>query len=204
MNEESIPAISVLVGSEPATPVARTSVTSVTSSTGQSVGKLFRDLLGTLLPAIVIALLIHLFLAQATRVFGQSMEPNLHENQRLVIEKMSYYFHGPRRSDVVVVHDPSGGSELLIKRIVGLPGERVTVTDGRVYVDGIELKEGYLSQPTDGTSRTWVVPPLAVFVMGDNRVASRDSRSFGPVPLSMVVGRALLRYWPLNRIGAVQ
>ena len=69
------------------------------------------------MPAIIIALLIHVFLAQATRVYGQSMEPNLHTDQRLVIEKLSYHFHGPRRGDVVVIHDPGGGPELLIKRV---------------------------------------------------------------------------------------
>jgi signal peptidase I len=162
---------------------------------------LFFDLGSTLIPAIVIALLIHVFLAQATRVYGQSMEPNLHTDQRLVIEKLSYHFHGPRRGDVVVIHDPSGSPELLIKRVIGLPGERITVTDGRVYVDGTALDEPYLTQPTTGGGRSWIVPPLNVFVMGDNRSASRDSRIFGPVPLDQIVGHAVLRYWPPEQIG---
>ena len=102
------------------------------------------------MPAIVIALLIHVFLAQATRVYGQSMEPNLHTNERLVIEKFSYRFHGPRRGDVVVLRDPGGSPELLIKRVVGLPGERVTLADGRVYIDGAPLDEPYLNQVDPG------------------------------------------------------
>jgi signal peptidase I len=162
-----------------------------------------RDAAGTIVPAIVIALLIHVFLAQATRVYGQSMEPNLHTDERLVIEKFSYHFHGPRRGDVVVLRDPGGTPELLIKRVVGLPGERVTLADGRVYIDGKPLKEPYLDQSTQGGGRSWVVPPLSVFVMGDNRSASRDSRIFGPVPLEELVGRALLRYWPLGEVGPV-
>jgi signal peptidase I len=154
-------------------------------------------------PAIVIALLIHVFLAQATRVYGQSMEPNLHTDERLVIEKFSYHFHGPRRGDVVVLRDPGGTPELLIKRVVGLPGERVTLADGKVYIDGKPLDEPYLDQSTNGGGRSWVVPPLSVFVMGDNRSASRDSRIFGPVPLEELVGKALFRYWPLGEVGPV-
>ena len=162
---------------------------------------MLRDVMGTIVPAIIIALLIHVFLAQATRVYGQSMEPNLHTNERLVIEKLSYRFHGPRRGDVVVLHDPGGSPELLIKRVVGLPGERVTVADGRVFIDGVPLDEPYLAQGTQGGGRSWVVPPLTVFVMGDNRSASRDSRTFGPVSLDQIIGRALVRYWPLDEVG---
>jgi signal peptidase I len=167
-------------------------------------GSLVRDAVGTIVPAVLIALLIHIFLAQATRVYGQSMQPNLHTNERLVVEKLTYRFHGPRRGDVVVLHDPSGGSELLIKRVIGLPGERVTVADGQVFIDGAPLEESYLNQETQGGGRSWLVPPLHVFVMGDNRQASRDSRSFGPVPLDQIIGRALLRYWPLVQIGVIR
>ena len=166
-------------------------------------GAALRDAAGTIIPAIVIALLIHVFLAQATRVYGQSMEPNFHTNERLVIEKMSYRFHGPRRGDVIVLRDPSGSPELLIKRVVGLPGERVTLANNKVFIDGDLLDEPYLNQPTQGGARSWVVPPLHVFVMGDNRSASRDSRIFGPVPLEELVGKALFRYWPIVGVGPV-
>lgn len=176
---------------------------STRSASGGRVRGALRDLLGTIVPAVVIALLIHAFLAQATRVYGQSMEPNLHTDERLVVEKLSYRFHGPRRGDIVVLHDPSGGPELLIKRVVGLPGERVTMSDGRVYIDGVALAESYLSQSTQGSGRSWLVPPLTAFVMGDNRNASRDSRVFGPVSLDQIVGRALFRYWPPAEIGSV-
>lgn len=170
---------------------------------GGWLGLALRDAAGTIVPAIVIALLIHVFLAQATRVYGQSMEPNLHTNERLVIEKFSYHFHGPRRGDVIVLRDPGGTPELLIKRVIGLPGERVTLADGKVYIDGQPLNEPYLDQSTQGGGRSWVVPPLTVFVMGDNRSASRDSRIFGPVALEELIGRALFRYWPLGEVGPV-
>ena len=173
------------------------------SGLGEWLRALLRDLVGTILPAILIALLIHVFLAQATRVYGQSMEPNLHTNERLVIEKLSYRFHGPRRGDVVVLQDPGGSPELLIKRVVGLPGERVTIANGSVFVDGVAIDEPYLDQDTQGGGRSWVVPPFTVFVLGDNRSASRDSRIFGPVALDEILGRALFRYWPLSEIGVL-
>ena len=124
----------------------------------------------------------------------------LHTNERLVVEKLSYRFHGPRRGDIVVLHDPTGGPELLIKRVVGLPGERVTMSDGRVYIDGAPLDEPYLGQPTLGQALS-LVPPLSVFVIGDNRGASRGSRTFGPVPIEQIIGRAAFRYWPRKASG---
>ncbi len=195
MNND-LPALPQSGAPMPGAPKARVGV-------GAWLGAALRDAAGTIVPAIVIALLIHVFLAQATRVYGQSMEPNLHTNERLVIEKFSYHFHGPRRGDVVVLRDPGGTPELLIKRVVGLPGERVTLADGKVYIDGKPLDEPYLNQLTQGGGRSWVVPPLSVFVMGDNRSASRDSRIFGPVPLEELIGRALFRYWPLGEVGPV-
>jgi signal peptidase I len=166
---------------------------------------LARDIFGTIVPAIVIALLIHAFLAQATRVYGQSMEPNFHTNERLVVEKLSYHFHGPQRGDVVVLRDPNSGPDPLIKRVIGLPGERVTISNGRVYVDGVALDEPYLHQATlQGNGRSWLVPPLEVFVMGDNRSASRDSRAFGTISRDLIIGRAIFRYWPLEQIGVVR
>ncbi len=165
--------------------------------------QMLRDIAETLLPAAIIAILINLFLAQATRVYGQSMEPNLHSDERLVVEKLGYRFHGPRRGDIVVLKVPERSSELLIKRVIALPGERIEIRDGHVYIDGALLDEPYLTQITAGMMLPQVVPPLRVFVMGDNRGASNDSRSFGMVPSSNIVGRAWLRYWPPYEIGAL-
>ena len=161
------------------------------------------EFLTTVIPAILIALLIHAFLAQSTVVFGQSMEPSLHEDQRLMVEKVSYRLHGPRRGDIVILRDPTGGPIPLIKRVVGLPGERVTLANGHVYVDGALLNEPYLTQVTQSDGRTWIVPPMHVFVMGDNRGNSKDSRYFGPVPLDTILGHALFRFWPLDQIGGL-
>ena len=158
----------------------------------------------TILPAVLIALLINLFLAQATRVQGQSMEPNLHTNQRLVVEKISYHFREPRRGDVVVFRHPRWGSEMLIKRVIALPGERVEIRGGKVYINGYPLDEPYLTQPTTRDYGPIVVPPGHVFVLGDNRGFSNDSRAFGPVPIKDIVGRALFSYWPPGEIGPVE
>lgn len=167
--------------------------------------QLVREVLETLLPAILIALLINVFVGQATRVEGQSMEPNLHTEQRLVVEKLSYRFHGPRRFDIVVIRVPSQGDELLIKRVIGLPGETVEFRDGQVFIDGQPLDEPYVSESTRmGRSGKVQVPPLYVFVMGDNRSHSNDSRSFGPVPIANIVGRAWLSYWPPEDAGLVE
>jgi signal peptidase I len=158
----------------------------------------------TVLPAIVIAVLINLFLAQATRVYGSSMEPNLHTDQRLVVEKISYRLHSPHRGDVVVIRMPERGPELLIKRVIGLAGETIEVRSGIVYIDGQPIEEDYLVRKTAGTYGPTTIPEGHVFVMGDNRGASNDSRVFGPVSLDRVVGRAWVSYWPFDSLGIVQ
>ena len=172
---------------------------------GRRAAKFGREILETILPAILIAVLINVFVGQATRVDGQSMEPGLHTDQRLVVEKVTYRFHGPQRYDIVVLELPSQSDELLIKRVVGLPGERVEIRDGHVYIDGVPLSEPYLTQETrPGRKNDIIIPPLHVFVLGDNRNHSNDSRSFGPVPIDNIVGRAWVSYWPLEDVGLVE
>ena len=175
---------------------------SAPSDSGQSrLGGWIRDVLETILPAFLIVLVVNLFLAQATRVEGQSMEPNLHNNQRLIIEKISCRFHPPRRGDIVVIKMPNRHSDPLIKRVVGLPGETIEIRDGHVYINGRVLQEPYLQQLTYGNAGPHVIAPEYVFVLGDNRGASNDSRSFGEVKLSNIVGHAWFRYWPLDEAG---
>jgi signal peptidase I len=158
----------------------------------------------TFVPAILIAFLINLFLAQATRVYGQSMEPNLHTDQRLVVEKLSYNFHEPERGDIVILQVPQAGSGLLIKRVIGLPGEKVEIKDGEVCINEHPIAEPYLSQRPQRNMPATVVPPDHVFVLGDNRNFSNDSRSFGPVPLDDIIGRAWFSYWPLDEMGFIE
>lgn len=165
-------------------------------------GGWFREILETIIPAVLVALLINLFLAQATWVYGQSMEPTLHTHQRLVIEKISYHLHPPRRGDVVVLKLPEPATrDMLIKRVVGLPGETIEIRDGKVWIDGQTLTEQYVMQDAGANMPPRVVPPEHVFVLGDNRGASNDSRYFGPMPNAQIVGRAIFSYWPPGAIG---
>lgn len=151
------------------------------------------------IPALVLALVVHLFLAQATVVFGQSMEPNLHPHQRLIVDKISYRLHAPQRNDIVVIRLPDM-DELLVKRIVALPGELVEIRAGVIYVNGTAVTEPFPHDMTPYDMPPIILSPLSYFVLGDNRGNSNDSRSFGPVTLDEILGRVWLRYWPLNEI----
>ena len=175
-------------------------------SAGRHALRVLREILETMIPAVIIALLINLLLAQATRVYGQSMEPNLHTDQRLVVEKISYNrwwpVRGPQRGDVVVFRvDPD--SDLLIKRVIGLPGDRVEIRSGQVIINGAPLDEPYITRPTYGDYGPVDVPPLHIFVLGDNRGFSNDSRAFGALPLDSIIGRAWVSYWPPDQWGVV-
>ncbi|RLT38813.1 MAG: signal peptidase I [Chloroflexi bacterium] len=162
------------------------------------IGTVFREVLQVVVPAILLALAIHIFLAQATVVYGQSMQPNLQPSERLVIEKLSYYFGAPQRNDIVVLDRPQV-AELLIKRVVGLPGESVEIRRGTVLIDGQSIEQSFVQLPDGSTYGPITLGADDYFVMGDNRNNSNDSRAFGPVHRGEIMGKAWLRYWPLNR-----
>jgi signal peptidase I len=154
------------------------------------------DIVSTIVPAVLIALLINVFAVQAMTIDGPSMQPNLYYDQRVMIEKVTYrLIHGPRRGDVVTFDLPDEETPL-IKRVVALPGETVEVRDGQVFIDGELLEEPWITQLGGPGYPSTVLPPLHVFVLGDNRPSSRDSRYFGPVSLEQIIGRALFVYWP--------
>ncbi len=157
-----------------------------------------QESLQVVLPALILALTVHLFLAQATIVYGQSMEPNLYERQRLIIDKVSYHFFPPHRNDIVVIAMP-GMDEMLVKRVIGLPGEVVEMRDGVVYVNGEPLPEPFPHDLGHENQKAIILGPLNYYVMGDNRDNSNDSRSFGPVQREYILGRVWLRYWPLDQ-----
>jgi signal peptidase I len=183
-----------------------------------------RELAVLVVTALVIAVVVKTFVAQAFYIPSGSMLPQLQIDDRVVVSKVAYRLHDPRRGDIVVFdapgEQPAESSPLVervvrglvqsiglaapstdeyIKRVVALPDERVEGHDGKVFVDGRELVEPYL-QASVVTSdfAAVVVPPGTVWVMGDNRTNSADSRVFGPVPRSTIVGRAFARVWPLN------
>lgn len=163
------------------------------------------ELIKIVLIAVVIIIPIRYFLFQPFYVRGASMEPNFHDNEYLIIDEITYRFTEPQRGEIVVVRDPKNHSEFLIKRIIGLPGESVQVSEGHVFVynstnpEGIELVEPYLASYIVTTNDQRVdVGTDEYFVMGDNRPVSLDSRSFGPLLKKNIIGRAWLRVWPFD------
>lgn len=161
------------------------------------------ELFSTAVRACILAFFIIYFIAQATIVHGYSMEPTLHENQRLIVEKVSYRFEQPARGDIVVVDVPDSDIPL-IKRVVGLPGETISIQNGQLLVNNQPVNETYLASLPLYNYPATTVPADHLFVMGDNRPVSRDSRSFGPVALNQIQGRAWLSYWPPQDLGLVK
>ncbi|MEZ4710918.1 MAG: signal peptidase I [Caldilineaceae bacterium] len=159
---------------------------------------LLQEIIQVVLPALVLALVIHLFLAQATIVYGRSMEPNLFEAQRLIIDKISYRFRTPQRNDIVVINMPTM-EEMLVKRVVGLPGETVEIHHGIVLIDDQVLDESFPHNLSEYDTPKITLGPLQYFVLGDNRGNSNDSRTFGSVQREYIIGRVWLRYWPLRQ-----
>ncbi len=156
--------------------------------------------------AIVLALLVRAFLVQAFYIPSESMLPTLHVEDRVLVNKLSYRLHDVERGDIVVFERPPSDtpSEIddLIKRVVALPGETVEGRDGRVYVDGQPLDESYL--PAGSVTTNFgpeLVPEGHLWVMGDNRTNSQDSRYLGPIDEDLVIGRAFVRIWPFSRLG---
>ena len=163
----------------------------------KSLSASWQEVLQALLPSLAIVLVANLFLAQPRVVHGQSMEPNLHDNQRVIIDLLSYRFRSPICGEIIVLNYPETRSgPPLIKRVIGLPDDMVEIHDGYVYVNGKRLHEPYLDQITSGSHPLSRVPEGHVFVLGDNRCCSNDSRFFGMVPFEHILGRAWVRYWP--------
>ena len=163
--------------------------------------------------ALFVALLIKAFLVQAFYIPSESMVPTLKIGDRVLVNKLSYDLHDVNRGDLVVFERPPGETDESvkdqIKRVVGLPGDQIVIKDNSVYINGTQLDEGYLPEGTltqqgrltcaDATP--CVVPDDSIWVMGDNREHSYDSRYFGPIEQDTIVGRAFLRIWPLGSIG---
>lgn len=160
-----------------------------------------------LMLAVLIAVLVVLFLYRPVRVEGTSMLPSLHNQERLFINEFGYRFglEKIRRGDTVVFWYPEDTTKSYIKRVIGLPGDRVRITNGYVYIDGKKLVEKYIPARVRG-DQDWgpeTVPPHKYFVLGDDRIASNDSRAWGFVPRSYIYGKAVFVFWPLSRLGEV-
>lgn len=154
------------------------------------------DILETLVLSVLLFLAINAVSARV-RVDGFSMLPTLHNGEFVLVNRLAYRIGQPERGDIIVFRFPVNPKEDLIKRVIGLPGEEIAISDEHVYVNGALLVEGYIAASPKYVGN-WNVPEDHLFVLGDNRNDSSDSHSWGLVPLENVVGKAVLVYWPLN------
>jgi signal peptidase I len=165
-----------------------------------------RSVVGEVVETVILTLAIFFLiqlLVRNFRVVGTSMEPNLHNGQYLIIDKVSYRLSDPQLGDVVVFEPPNRPGEDYVKRIIGLPGQMVEVRNDQVLVDGQPLIEPYTVRPAAYTMDARRVGPDEYFVLGDNRNSSSDSHTWGMVPRDKIVGRALVCYWPPSEWGII-
>jgi len=160
------------------------------------------DALETLVLSVILFAAINAVSARI-RVDGASMEPTLQSGEFVIVNKLTYTLGKPKTGDVIVFHFPRDPDQEYIKRVIGLPGDRVTVKSGRVYVNDQPLEEAYIASPPVYES-TWDVPADSLFVLGDNRNNSSDSHNWGMVPMDYVVGKAIFVYWPPTEWGVVE
>jgi signal peptidase I len=158
-------------------------------------GRFLLDVLETLLLSAVLFMAINALSARV-RVDGFSMKPTLQDGEFVLVNRLAYRLGVPQRGDIIVFHFPlDPASQDLIKRVIGLSGDRITVANGVVSVNGQFLSEPYIASPPL-YSGEWVVPPDELFVLGDNRNDSSDSHSWGMLPIKEIVGKAIFIYWP--------
>lgn len=164
--------------------------------------KFLVDILETLIWAVVLFVLINLVSARV-RVDGTSMLPTLTNGELVIVNKLVYRLSEPARGDIIVFYFPVDPSQEFIKRVVGLPGDQVSIHKGAISINGQQLEEPYLTVTTnyDGD---WTVAEEQLFVLGDNRNNSLDSHNWGTVPMDYVIGKALFIYWPFNALGIIE
>ncbi|RKD29074.1 signal peptidase I [Thermohalobacter berrensis] len=159
-----------------------------------------------ILIAILISIIIDKFIISISIVDGESMELTLKDNDRLFINKICYLFNKPKRGDIIIFNPPIKGrnDELFVKRIIAVEGDRFCIHKNKIYINGEVLKENYIKDykfvPRNYAYLEGVVPKGYVFVMGDNRNNSNDSRTFGYVPVKNIKGKVVTKIWPLNEI----
>ncbi len=171
------------------------------------------DILETVVFVGSLFMVVYLFILQPNQVKGISMVPTFKDGDYILTSKITYKIRGPKRGDVIVLQSPNNPDIDYIKRIIGLPGDEIMVQNGNVYLNGELLVEPYISVKTN----TWqgeghylkegvpvVVPPGYVFVMGDNRPRSSDSREFGPIPIQHIIGLVFYRYYPPGSVGWIK
>jgi signal peptidase I len=167
----------------------------------------FKEIFQTVILALLIVLPIRLFIFQPFIVKGQSMEPNFEDGDYLIIDEITYSFREPKRGEVVVFKNPMNERQRFIKRIIGLPGETVEISDGKIFISNGEkkvLQEPYLNFSFTAGDIRITLGKNEYFVLGDNRQFSLDSRRFGPIKKKEIVGRVLLRLWPMYSLAKIE
>lgn len=159
-----------------------------------------RELLETVVIAVALALLIRIFVVESFQVQGTSMEPTLQHRDRLIVYKLGYRWASPERGDIIVFHYPLDPTRDFVKRVIAVPGDSIRIEQGRVFVNNVALDEPHVKAPSNDSMPERTVPPGAYFVMGDHRNNSEDSRKFGFVREELIVGKAILVYWPLDAV----
>ena len=165
--------------------------------------KILREIGITILIAIAVFVCLRLTVQSYTVVMS-SMEPNVHEGECIMVNKVSYHSSGPQRGEVIIFNPPFESEYPFIKRIIGLPGETVEIKDEKVFIDGTPLEEEYIMAPPNYTMPATEVPETEYFVLGDNRNNSNDSHTGWTVPRDNIIGKAWFTYWPPNKWGVVK
>ncbi|SHJ59971.1 signal peptidase I [Anaerobranca californiensis DSM 14826] len=162
--------------------------------------KELKEWIKSIIIAVLLALIIRSFIMESFIVDGSSMQPTLANQQRVLVNKISYRFKTPKRGEIIVFPLPNDENRILIKRVIGLPGDKVEIIDGRLFLNDQEVHEDYILFKSDNGFGPVVVPDDKVFVLGDNRSNSIDSRNsqVGFIDIGKIRGKAFLRYWPLS------
>jgi signal peptidase I len=163
----------------------------------------WRSVANLALQLAVLALLIAAFFVRLPQVSGLSMEPHIRSGEYVLINTFAYRLGSPRRGDIVAFRHDGDARSVFIKRVIGLPGDRIRIDRGRVYLNGVALTEPYVLHPDERSFAETTVQPRTVYVLGDNRAESEDSRLFGPVSDDRLIGRAIAGIWPPHMLGGL-
>jgi signal peptidase I len=163
----------------------------------------WRSVASLVLQLAVLSLLVAAFFMRLPEVSGRSMEPLIRSGEYVLINTFAFRFGRPRRGEIVAFRHEGDAREVFIKRVIGLPGDRIRIDRGRVYVNGTKQDEPYVQDADDRSIPGILVPASSLYVLGDDRANSEDSRSFGPVSEDRLIGRAIAGIWPPSMLGAL-
>lgn len=169
------------------------------------------DFLQSIVVVMAIMVMVYLFIMSPQEISGQSMYPTFENGEYILTNKIEYKLHEPQRGDVIVFKSPRNKDIDYIKRIIALPGDTLSLQEGKYYLNGKKLAENFLSPDLYTFAGSYLqenievtIPSGTYFVSGDNRPHSLDSREFGPIPKEDIIGKALIRYWPVDRAGLIK